>query len=106
MSEKRYDTRNDNIITENGPSDDYVVDHTTGKQVYYPNDICDLLNTQAETIEVLREWIRSSSVNEDYESLDMYDRMLIKYKERGQAALVPVERIELAKRRIAALEGE
>ena len=60
-----------------------------------PVECADLLNQQAETIEVLRGWAIEGcgSVYHERRVIEMAGRF-------------PAERVELAKRRIAALEGE
>ena len=68
-------------------------------------EACDLLNTQAETIEVLREWIRNTPINDDYETIEEFEEQLVRTQKRG--GCVGMEsRVELAKRRVAALEGD
>lgn len=56
---------------------------------------CNLLNQQAAQLEVLREWIVHGDVNPYRE-----DKII-----KNPSGWVP-ERVELAKRRIAALEGK
>lgn len=101
MSEKRYE------FAEyfGGGYDVYAAILDNGEEMGH-DAVARLLNTQAATIEVLREWICNYPINEDFNTIDEFERKLIRYKERGQAALTPDSRIDLAKRRIAALEGE
>lgn len=65
---------------------------------------CDLLNAQAEQIEVLREWINMSPINEDYDDLADFERNLVRIQQEGGCGGME-SRVELAKRRLAALEG-
>lgn len=100
MSEKRY------TFTEYHGRETEVVGAVldNGEEMGH-DDAARLLNQQAETIEVLREWINNYPINDDFNTIDEFERKLIRYRERGQAALTPDSRVELAKRRIAALEG-
>ena len=60
-------------------------------------EACDLLNSQAETIEVLREWVDCLDDDGDI----IRERAIIRGLEPASPA-----RVELANRRIAALEGK
>lgn len=68
-------------------------------------EACDLLNSQSETIEVLREWIQNTPINDDYDTIEDFEEMLVKTQMRGGCVGMET-RVELAKRRIAALEGK
>lgn len=66
-----------------------------GKEIKLP-EACGLLNAQAETIEVLREWLRKCG-----QKLIADEREIIEHSEFSS----PEDVIE-SKRRIAALEGK
>lgn len=81
-----------------------------GRHMVYDGDTpldngpaCDLLNTQAETIEVLREWILK--LERTCGTLT-YERSIAECDLSGSAGDGMSIRQSLAKRRIAALEGE
>jgi len=57
-------------------------------------EVADRLNTQAEQLEVLREWIRNSLLH--HQECDI----------KSGAMPLSGDRTELAKRRLAALEGQ
>lgn len=82
MSEKRFDF-------EGGA----FTDKTTGGLPFYGGYAACLLNSQAETIEVLREWVRKNE-------------MMVKMETRLAESDTTIDKFkELANRRIAALEG-
>jgi hypothetical protein len=102
VSEKRYEA----VVTYDGKDEGLLNEvMTPSGERWGPVECADLLNQQAETIEVLREWIRHTPINDDFESIDEFERKLIRFQNEGGCGGME-DRVEQAKRRIAALEGE
>jgi len=88
-----------------GAVDEYHWRISRGSNLLTHEEVSQLLNQQAETIEVLREWIRNTPINDDFEKIDEFERKLIRLQSEGCCVGMDT-RVELARRRIAALEGK
>lgn len=79
-----------------GAVDEYHMRIARGSDLLTHEEAAKILNEQAETIDVLREWLAAGDIN-------TYRERWIADQKQGHW---PAVRIELAKRRIAALEGK
>lgn len=102
MSEKRF-----GILYYATPMNEMapvIFDNESGV-TFQPEEAANRLNALSERIEVLREWIRNTPINDDFEKVDEFERKLIRLQ-RERCCVGMDTRVELARRRIAALEGK